>query len=132
MSPERGRNLTSSMAPSSAATVPLPQPPASTPRRKRTSMAPVARPPKVSWESLRSKLAAEWASGECVTIIGPRGSGKTHICLHLADLSPYVLFLATKRTDPLISALQEEGYLVTGRLEDVLWEARGDDKRPKP
>jgi hypothetical protein len=95
-------------------------------------MAPVRRPPRVSWASLRSKLAAEWASGECITIIGPRGSGKTHICLHLADLSPYVLFLATKRTDPLISALEAEGYLVTGRLEDVLWEARDDGKKPHP
>jgi hypothetical protein len=96
-------------------------------------MAPVKSIPRIPWPVLQAKLAREWQSGECVTIIGPRGSGKTHICLHLAELSPYVLFLATKRTDPLITALEQRGYLVTGSLEDVLWTAPHEgDGKPRP
>ena len=96
-------------------------------------MGPVSSPPRIPWPTLRAKLAREWASGECVTIVGPRGSGKTHICLHLAELSPYVLFLATKRTDPLITQMASSGYLVTESLEDVLWTAPHDgDGKPRP
>src|ERR1035437_6420346 len=118
---------------SSAATVPPPSGSAPPVRKRRVSMGPVSAPPRIPWPALKAKLAREWQAGECVTIVGPRGSGKTHICLHLAELSPYVLFLATKRTDPLIDALSASGYLVTGDLDDVLWTAphQGDGK-PRP
>lgn len=66
-------------------------------------------------------LQANWTPGQCTTIIGPRGTGKTHICLALAELNEYVLILATKRTDPLLAALQRDGYHVTQNLGDVLW-----------
>lgn len=36
-------------------------------------------------------------------------------------MSPYVLVLATKRIDPLISKLQRDGYMVTGDLNEILW-----------
>lgn len=36
-------------------------------------------------------------------------------------MSPYVLVLATKRKDPLITKLQRDGYLVTGDLNEILW-----------
>src|ERR1035437_4679772 len=111
----------------------MPTPSTSLRSRRRVSMGPVGAPPRIPWPALKAKLAREWQAGECVTIVGPRGSGKTHICLHLAELSPYVLFLATKRTDPLIDALSASGYLVTGDLDDVLWTAPHEgDGKPRP
>ena len=84
-------------------------------------MAAVARPPQVSWASLRSKLAAEWAPGEHVTVVGPTGSGKTHIAVSLAELCRYVLVLAAKRQDPLVSDLAKHGYFITRDLNDIKW-----------
>lgn len=84
-------------------------------------MAPLRTVPRVPWDTLRSSLIRDWKPGQCVTIVGPRGTGKTHICLELAEMSPYVLLLATKRKDPLIQELQRDGYLVTGNLDDVSW-----------
>ena len=92
-------------------------------------MAPVTRPPRVSWASLRSKLAAEWQPGEHVTVVGPTGSGKTHIAVSLAELCRYVLVLAAKRQDPLVSDLAKHGYLVTRSLDDVKW-TQSQEGRP--
>jgi hypothetical protein len=73
-----------------------------------------------------------WRAGQCVTIIGPRGSGKTHIALELLDISPHVMVLATKRKDPLLADLHAHGYLVTGDLDDVLWTHDEDTDRSRP
>ena len=89
-------------------------------------MAPVSQPPKVSWSSLRAKLAAEWVPGEHVTIVGPTGSGKTHFAVSLAELCKYVLVLAAKRQDPLVSDLQAHGYIVTRDLAEIQWTADRD------
>lgn len=75
----------------------------------------------MSWGKLESKLAREWKPGEHVTLIGPAGSGKTHMALTLAELCRYVLVLATKRQDPLVESLSRDGYYVTGRLRDIAY-----------
>lgn len=95
-------------------------------------MAPLRTVPRIPWETLRRNLVANWKPGQCVTIVGPRGTGKTHICLELAEMSPYVLVLATKRQDPLISALRKDGYLVTGDLNEIIWTHDEEKKRMRP
>lgn len=55
--------------------------------------------------------------GDHVAIIGPTGTGKTHIALELAELRDYVLFVACKPKDPLIRDLVAHGYWVSGNLE---------------
>lgn len=50
--------------------------------------------------------------------------GKTHLAVSLAELSRYVLVLATKRRDPLVADLQSHGYMVTGDLDELLWAER--------
>ena len=84
-------------------------------------MRPLQTVQRIPWETLRASLVKQWKPGQCTTIVGPRGSGKTHICLELAEITPFVIVLATKRTDPLITELQRDGYFVTGDLEEVLW-----------
>lgn len=79
--------------------------------------------PRVPWPVLRSRLASSWHAGEHVTLIGPTRSGKTHMALELAELCPYVLVLATKRQDPLVSDLAGRGYHVTADLEELVWTA---------
>jgi ABC-type cobalamin/Fe3+-siderophores transport system ATPase subunit len=81
----------------------------------------------VPWETLKGDLVANWKAGQCVTIVGPRGSGKTHLALELLDISPHVIVLATKRQDPLLQDLRSHGYIVTGDLSQVLW--THDEKR---
>lgn len=78
----------------------------------------------VSWESLKAKLIAEWTPGEHVTLIGPTGSGKTHMGLALAELCKYVLIIATKRRDPLLESLAHR-HLVTTDMGDILWTENG-------
>lgn len=95
-------------------------------------MAPLRSIPRVSWPSLRADLVSSWRSGQCVTIIGPRGSGKTHIALELLEISPHVMVLATKRKDPLLADLRSHGYLVTGELGEVLWTHDEDLGRSRP
>ena len=84
--------------------------------------------PRIPWENLTRHLEANWKPGQCVTVVGPRGTGKTHIVLEIAEMSPYVMVLATKRKDPLISDLRKQGYLITSRLDEVLWTT--DPNRP--
>lgn len=87
--------------------------------------------PRVPWPTIQAQLAADWKPGGHVTLVGPTRSGKTTIALHLAEMCPFILVLATKRQDPLVSDLRAHGYIVTGNLEDILW-TYDERRRPVP
>lgn len=80
---------------------------------------------RVPWESLRDTLRAEFKQGVHVTEIGPNGCGKTVLATELADLRQYVLFLSTKRRDPVIAALAARGYTTVNDLETIAFTDRG-------
>lgn len=94
-------------------------------------MAPVPTVPAIPWPTLQAKLAAEWKPGEHVTLVGPTGSGKTHMAVSLADMCKHVLVLATKRNDPLVKDLRNHGYTVTANLDDILWTEKDGPVTPK-
>lgn len=77
--------------------------------------------PLIPWETLRSRLESSWEPGEHVTLVGPTGSGKTHMALELLELCRYRMILATKRQDPLVDQLRRDGYRVTGDLKEIQW-----------
>lgn len=93
---------------------------------------PVRTVPRVPWETLQRSLARSWKPGQHVTVIGPTGSGKTHLSLHLAEMRPYIFVLATKRVDPLVSELRDAGYHVTSDLSEILWTHDRDGAPARP
>src|SRR5512142_7809 len=66
--------------------------------------------PRVSWAQLHAYLRRNFAQGDHVSILGPTGTGKTHIALELAELRDYSLVIATKPHDPLIEETLRRGY----------------------
>jgi hypothetical protein len=79
-----------------------------------------ARPPRVPWASFAPLFRGEFRQGQHVTIIGPNGLGKTTLALRVADARAYVLFLATKRRDPLYDELVREwGYHRVRELAEI-------------
>jgi hypothetical protein len=81
--------------------------------------------PRLPWEQLRPRLQAEFKQGSHATLLGPTEAGKTTLAIELAELRRYVLFLACKRRDPVLSALRARGYFVTGSLEQIPWTPEG-------
>lgn len=85
--------------------------------------------PFVGWPWLESYLrspdpstrgnAPRFAQGDHVAIIGPTGTGKTHIALAVAEIRSYVIVLACKPNDPLIDDAIRRGYWLvpTDKLE---------------
>lgn len=71
------------------------------------------RAPFVPWEKLEPKLKKEWSPGEHVTLIGPTGSGKTHMALALAKICKTSLIIATKRRDPLLESLMKQHLVIS-------------------
>jgi hypothetical protein len=69
------------------------------------------------WPSLFRELRTSFAQGDHVTIIGPTGSGKTHIALEIAEIRAYVLVIACKAKDPLLAELRARGYYQTETME---------------
>src|SRR5215831_13430605 len=69
--------------------------------------------PFVSWDILEPKLKREWKPGDHVTLIGPTGSGKTHMGLALAKICKYSLIIATKRRDPLLESLSKKHMVIS-------------------
>src|SRR2546423_5303392 len=85
--------------------------PVSTLTAERVAAQGGARPPRVPWGSFAPLFRGEFRQGQHVTIIGPNGLGKTTLALRVADARSYVIFLATKRRDPLYDELVREwGY----------------------
>lgn len=84
-------------------------------------MAPLSRPPRVTWEQLRTKLQREWKPGEHWTLIGPTGSGKTHAAQTLASLCEHTLTIATKRRDALLEELVPRQLIARDLSKDVMW-----------
>lgn len=87
---------------------------------------------RVPWETLAASLRRNWQPGQHVTVIGPTGSGKTHLALCLAEMRPYILVLATKRVDPLVEELRAAGYMVTADLGEILWTHDRDGGPARP
>lgn len=77
-------------------------------------------------------MASRWRQGEHVTIVAPTGFGKTHLALAIVELRRYVIFLACKRNDPLVTSLQADGYHVTADLDRVVWVADPARGREEP
>lgn len=87
-------------------------------------MEQLTRPPIIPWDKLRNKLIKEWKPGEHVTLIGPTGSGKTHMGLALADICKYALIIATKRRDPLLESLAHK-HFQTQDVSAITWTPEG-------
>src|SRR5260221_3564615 len=85
------------------------------------TMEPLTQVPLIPWGTLQARLARDWKPGQHVTLVGPTGSGKTHMAVALLDMCKYRLILATKRQDPLVSSLHRHGYIITNRLDDIQW-----------
>lgn len=76
--------------------------------------------PRVSWEELRDHLGEHFAQGDHVAIIGPTGTGKTHLAFEVAEIRTYVLAVACKPRDPLLTEAQGRGYyLIPGNKLEV-------------
>lgn len=82
--------------------------------RGRRTVKPVvdveAAAPFVEWSRLYSYLRTNFAQGDHVAIIGPTGTGKTHVALEVAELRSYVIVVACKPRDPLIEDARSRGY----------------------
>ena len=81
---------------------------------------------------MRRHLLNNWSMGEHATLVGPAGSGKTHLAVTLGELTPHLIVLATKRRDPLIQDLVRHGYTLVDDIDRIPLAARGTDKRSVP
>jgi energy-coupling factor transporter ATP-binding protein EcfA2 len=61
--------------------------------------------PVVEWLQFWEKF--EWKQGEHLAMIGPTGSGKTTLALHLLELRTYVTAFGTKPKDPVLIDLKD-------------------------
>lgn len=66
--------------------------------------------PWVSWSELYAYLRREFQQGDHVAVIGPTGSGKTHVALEVAEIRTYTILVALKPKDPLIEDAMRRGY----------------------
>lgn len=75
--------------------------------------------PFYSWSEAFAHLRGNFKQGDHVAILGPTGTGKTHIALAVAELRSYVMLLACKPKDPLIDDAIGRGYYLvpTNKLE---------------
>lgn len=88
-------------------------------------MQPLSAPPRVPWANIQAQLAANWKPGEHITLIGPTGSGKTHMALTLAEMCRYSLIISTKRKDPLLDQMRNTHLVTEDLSRDVLWTQHG-------
>ena len=66
--------------------------------------------PQVPWSVVWSHLRTNFRQGDHVGIIGPTGSGKTHIAFDVAELRDYVIAIACKPRDALVTQALGRGY----------------------
>lgn len=79
-----------------------------------------SRAEQVPYETWRDDHLAGWEQGEHFTLIGPTGSNKTTTALEcLLPRRDYVLAFVTKRKDPVIWSLQDQGYDVFRDWKDI-------------
>jgi energy-coupling factor transporter ATP-binding protein EcfA2 len=65
-------------------------------------------------------LQGTFDQGDHVAIIGPTGTGKTHMALAIAELRDWVLVVACKPEDPLIEDARAKGYwLIPGNKLEI-------------
>ena len=81
--------------------------------KEKPSLTHLSKAPFVEWSKLEPKLKKEWKPGDHVTLIGPTGSGKTHMALALARICKYSLVIATKRRDPLLESLIKKHVVIS-------------------
>lgn len=73
--------------------------------------------PVIDWDTFTG--AFEWEQGEHLAMIGPTGSGKTTLALHLLGLRDYVTVLATKPRDNVLRNLKDkENYRLMKTWKD--------------
>lgn len=75
--------------------------------------------PYVKWPVVHRHLVENFRQGDHVAIIGPTGSGKTHIGFDVLELRSYGIVLACKPRDPLVQDALARGYWLvpTDQLE---------------
>lgn len=90
---------------------PLPQ------NRLPAQQTPDELAPIVDWAGFWGKF--KWEQGEHLAMIGPTGSGKTTLALHLLDLRSYITVLATKpRDEVLINLKTKQDYRLMKTWKD--------------
>jgi energy-coupling factor transporter ATP-binding protein EcfA2 len=66
--------------------------------------------PFVPWSTMYAHLRREFRQGDHVAIIGPTGSGKTHIAFPVAELRSHTIVVACKPRDELVQDALGRGY----------------------
>lgn len=96
------------------------------PSRNRASYSAEDVAPFLRWEEMYGYLTAEFKQGDHVSILGPTGTGKTHMALAIAEIRTYVLVVATKPRDPLVDDAIGHGYYLipSNKLEIPYVEGR--------
>lgn len=91
----------------------------SPPSRRRPVVDVEREAPFVPWPTVHAHLRREFKQGDHVAILGPTGTGKSHIAFDVAELRSYVIVVACKPADPLIDDAMARGYWLnqTDKLE---------------
>lgn len=95
--------------------------PTSRSRTPRSTISVDEAAPIIPWATLHGYLkGGEFQQGDHVAVIGPTGSGKTHIAFEVADIRAYVILVALKPQDPLIEDARKKGYyLIPGNKLEI-------------
>jgi len=96
-------------------------------RRQLAPLDPDAVAPFLTWSQMMAYLqgagpdgSQRFQQGDHVAIIGPTGTGKTHMALEIAEIRTYVMVVACKPRDPLIEDTVRRGYyLIPGNKLEV-------------
>lgn len=85
----------------------------------------------VPWETVYRHLRRNFLQGQHVGIIGPTGSGKTHIGFDILELRTTAIVIACKPKDPLVDDAIRRGYYLipTDQIEVEYVDGRPLHKR---